>query len=86
MIVVIRESHKLLHLLHISGGLPLKHSQDLINVHRELTRAHDVPKVLDLRLAKFTLAKFGLQVVFAEMLLYQLEMLFMFSSAAAEYQ
>ena len=45
-----------------------------------------MPKVLDLRLAKFTLAKSGLQLVFAEMLQYQPEMLFMFSSAEAEHQ
>ena len=85
-IVVIRKSHKLLHLLHIGGELPLKNSQDLIRVHRELSRAHYVPKVLDLRLAKFTIAKFGLLSVFMEMLQYPPEMLFMFSSTAAEHQ
>ena len=85
-IVVIRKPHKLLYLLHISGGLPFKNSRDLIRVHRELTRAHYVPKVLDLWLAKFTLAKFGLQAVFAETLQYQPEMLFMFRSATAEHQ
>ena len=42
--------------------------------------------LLDLWLAKFTFAKLGLHMVFTEILQYQLEMLFMFSSAAAEHQ
>ena len=45
-----------------------------------------MPEVLDLWIAKFTLAKFGLQAVFTETLQHQPGMLFVFSSATAEYQ